>query len=74
MLDEIMDTVLRYMSEKVKLTKGAVILLSAGSFILGIITGVCAAKLALSKKLCAGCSCGDDFDADEYVRNLNFDD
>lgn len=74
MIEEIVSTVGRYMEERIKLSKGAMVLIAAGSFVFGLVTGVCAAKLTLSKKIRVGYSDGSDFDADEYVRNLNFDD
>lgn len=74
MFEEIIDTVEDYMSERVKTTKGVIALIAVGSFLFGLITGVCAAKLTLSKKLYAKYSNGSNFDADEYVRNLNFED
>lgn len=74
MIEEIIATVGKYMGEKVKVSKGVLVVCGIGAFIIGLVTGVCAAKLTLSKKIAAGFSSGDDFDADEYVRNLNFDD
>lgn len=73
MIEEIMSTVSKYMGEKVKVSKGVLVVCGIGAFIIGLITGVCAAKLTMSKKIATAFSSGDDFDADEYVRNLNFD-
>ena len=69
MLEEIIGSVCRYSNEKIKITKGMAV-----AFIIGLISGVIAARLALSKKFAACCSSSDDFDADEYVKNLNFSD
>lgn len=74
MLEEIISTVGKYADEKVKISKGLLILLTVGAFIVGIITGAAAAKLTSSRKAVCKCSSGEDFDADEYVRNLSFDD
>ncbi len=46
-----------------------VLIIAALSFIIGFIAGSAVTK-SVSKK---NCSCGE-FDADEYVRSLNFDD
>lgn len=73
MIEEILGTVSKYMDEKIKLSKGILLVLAAASFLVGLLTGICAAKLAFGKKISAAVSSGDDFDADEYVRNLNFD-
>ena len=73
MLEEIIGSVCRYSNEKIKITKGMAAA-ALGAFIIGLISGVIAARLALSKKFAACCSSSDDFDADEYVKNLNFSD
>ena len=46
-----------------------VLIITALSFILGFIAGAAVTR-AVTKK---NCSCGE-FDADEYVRSLNFED
>lgn len=75
MIEEIIDTVSKYASEKVKLSKGALMIIAAGAFLMGIITGSLAAGAACRRKNKQRCyTAADDFDADEYVRNLNFDD
>ncbi len=74
MLEEIISTVGKYADEKVKISKGLLILITVGAFVLGILTGAAAAKLVQGKKAVCKCSSGEDFDADEYVRNLSFDD
>ena len=74
MLEEIIGSVCRFSNEKIKITKGMAVAAALGAFIIGLISGVIAARLALSKKFAACCSSSDDFDADEYVKNLNFSD
>ncbi|MCI7766589.1 MAG: hypothetical protein MSJ26_01215 [Oscillospiraceae bacterium] len=74
MLEEIISTVGKYADEKVKISKGLFIFLTVGAFIVGIFTGVAAAKLTSSRRAVCKYSSGEDFDADEYVRNLSFDD
>ena len=64
MLEEIIGSVCRYSNEKIKITKGMAVAAALGAFIIGLISGVIAAC----------CSSSDDFDADEYVKNLNFSD
>ena len=73
MIEEIIGTISRYAGEKVKLSKGMIFLITVAAFIAGLASGAVAVKLAMSKKIAAGSSCGEVFDADEYVRNLNFD-
>ncbi len=74
MIEEIIGTVTKYAEEKVKLSKGVIAAVTVGAFIIGLISGAVAARLALSRKLAVCSSAKDEFDADEYVRNLNFDD
>lgn len=73
MIEEIYEAVSKEMSEKVRIPKGAVVLIALCGFICGLIAGAGAASLGSRKKAKAVYSCGDDFDADEYVRNLSFD-
>ncbi len=73
MIESILGTVSEYMNEKVKISKGVLIIAGIAAFVFGLLTGICAANLTMSKKISAGVSVGDNFDADEYVRNLNFD-
>lgn len=73
MFEEILEAVSQCAEQKVKLSKGAVLLLAVAAFLLGAFTGAFAVGLSSKRKLAAGCGC-DDFDADEYVRNLSFDD
>ncbi|MBQ5332745.1 MAG: hypothetical protein J6K92_05750 [Oscillospiraceae bacterium] len=74
MLEEIISTVGKYADEKIKISKGLLILLTVGAFVVGIFTGVAVSKLTSGRKAVCKCSSGEDFDADEYVRNLSFDD
>lgn len=74
MVEEILCTVGEYMNEKIKISKGALAAAAVIAFIFGVLTGICAAKLTSGKKAVVVTSADDDFDADEYVRNLNFDD
>ncbi|WP_432649903.1 hypothetical protein [Huintestinicola sp.] len=74
MIDEIIETVGKYADEKVKISKGLLILLTVGAFVVGILTGTAVTKLVSHKKAVCRCSSDEDFDADEYVRNLSFDD
>lgn len=74
MLEEIIATVGKYADEKVKISKGLLILLTVGAFVVGILTGTAVTKLCHSRKAVCKCSSEEDFDADEYVRNLSFDD
>lgn len=73
MIEEIYETVSKAMSEKIRIPKGAVVLIALCGFICGLIAGSAAARIGSSRKARAIYSCGDDFDADEYVRNLSFD-
>ncbi|MCC8043264.1 MAG: hypothetical protein LIO69_07145 [Oscillospiraceae bacterium] len=73
MFQEMLDDIIECAEEKVKLSKGALVLLTVCSFLVGAIVGVCAAGIACHKKI-SGCDCCDDFDADDYVNNLDFDD
>ncbi|MGN0642033.1 MAG: hypothetical protein ACI4JJ_02700 [Huintestinicola sp.] len=73
MLEDIISYVCDYSSQKVKISKGAVILIALASFIIGLLTGTVIAKASCGKKGVVKFS-GRDFDADEYVRTLNFDD
>ncbi|MGN1089031.1 MAG: hypothetical protein ACI4Q6_01400 [Huintestinicola sp.] len=73
MIEEIFAVVSTYMNEKIKLSKGMLIVAAVLSFAVGVLTGICAAKLTSKKKIVAVTSAGESFDADEYVRNLNFD-
>ena len=73
MIQEIYEAVSKAMSERMRISKGAVVLIALCAFICGLITGAAAARLGSSKRIRAAYSCGDDFDADEYVRNLSFD-
>jgi len=75
MLEEIIGTICDYSNEKIKLTKGMAALALLCSFVVGVATGLVAAKIAFGKKLAVYSSALDDegdFDADEYVRNLDF--
>ncbi len=76
MIDDIMENICCDMSKKIKLTKGTVVLLTAAAFAAGILVGACTMGLKLGKTIrkLRKKSMDDDFDADEYVRNLNFDD
>lgn len=73
MIEEIIGTVGRYAGEKVRISKGMLFFITVLSFAVGLVSGAAAAKVVLGKRITAGCSCNDEFDADEYVRNLNFD-
>lgn len=73
MIEEILGTISEYMNEKIKMSKGMLALFTVSAFIIGILTGLAAAKLSSSRKVVVKTSAEDDFDADEYVRNLNFD-
>ncbi|MCM1577646.1 MAG: hypothetical protein NC078_02450 [Ruminococcus sp.] len=73
MIEEIYAAISKAMNEKRRLTRGAVVLIGVCSFIAGVIIGAAAARPAKGRRAAACYSCGDDFDADEYVRNLNFD-
>lgn len=73
MIEEIVNVISRYAGEKVKLSKGMIAVITIGAFILGLLSGAAAARFALSRKPCSKISEQDEFDADEYVRNLNFD-
>ena len=53
MLEEIIGSVCRYSNEKIKITKGMAVAAALGAFIIGLISGVVAARLALSKKFAA---------------------
>lgn len=75
MIEEIIDTVSKYAGEKVRISKGVLMIIAAGAFLMGIITGSLAAGAACRRKnKLRSCGAAEDFDADEYVRNLNFDD
>ena len=74
MMEEIIETVGKYADEKVKISKGVLILLTVAAFVAGILTGTAVTKLVHGRKAVCKCSSDDDFDADEYVRNLSFDD
>ena len=74
MMEEIISTVGRYADEKVRVSKGLLVLITIGAFVVGIITGTAVTKLVSSKKAVCRSSYDEDFDADEYVRNLSFDD
>ena len=74
MFDKIIEAICGYSTEKIKISRGLVIAAAAAAFVVGLISGAAAARLALGRKLAACSSSNDDFDADEYVRNLNFGD
>lgn len=73
MIEEIYAAISKAMNEKIRLTKGALALIALCAFVGGLIAGAAAARAGRGRKAAAVYSCGDDFDADEYVRNLNFD-
>lgn len=85
MFDEIMDQVARKSKEEVSISLGEAVLITVGAFLLGLIMGIlCGSSSAKKKhKKCKGkcahrggseCADGDDFDAEQYVRDLTFDD
>ncbi|MCM1522887.1 MAG: hypothetical protein NC120_00360 [Ruminococcus sp.] len=73
MIEEIVNVICRYAGEKVKLSKGVIALIAIAAFVLGLLSGAVAARFALGKKPESKYSEKEEFDADEYVRNLNFD-
>lgn len=74
MIEEILSAVNKTSREEMKVTKGLALIIVAGSFLLGLLIGnACGcghAKKVLKKKKAAE---DEFFDADEYVKSLNFD-
>ncbi|MGN0667056.1 MAG: hypothetical protein ACI4KF_11090 [Huintestinicola sp.] len=72
MFEEILNAICDYSSRKIKVSYGTVILVTLVSFVVGLLTGSLIGSLAAKKKVVVKCG-SKDFDADEYVRTLNFD-
>lgn len=64
------STIGKQLEKKIKFPVGLIALVGVCSFILGILVGLLAANLSKSKKLAVE---ADDFDAEEYIRNLDLD-
>ena len=60
--------------KKILLILSTTLLFVFFAFVVGILTGTAVTKLVHGRKAVCKCSSDDDFDADEYVRNLSFDD
>ena len=73
MIEEILSAVNKTSREEMKVTKGLALIIVVGSFLIGLIIGNacgCGHTKKVMKKKAAP---QEDFDADEYVKSLNFD-
>lgn len=82
MFDEIMNTVSKKSKEEISISLGEAVLVTVGAFILGLVMGILfgstsAKKKAKKHKCCCsdtdGIESAEDFDAEQYVRDLKFD-
>lgn len=82
MFDEIMNTVSKKSKEEISISVGEAVLITVGAFILGLVMGILFGSSSAKKKAkrrsgrCSdGCSeeSTEDFDAEQYVRDLTFD-
>ncbi|MBQ5312372.1 MAG: hypothetical protein ILP19_10110 [Oscillospiraceae bacterium] len=67
---QIDSTIGKQLEKKIKFPIGLIIIVGVCSFILGILVGLLASKAAKSGKAAIET---DDFDAEEYIRNLDLD-
>lgn len=68
MLDEIISVADKTAKEEMTVTKGFAFIIVVASFILGLILGI-----ACTSGCRNGCDDDDDFDAEEYLKNLDLD-
>ncbi len=73
MFEKIADSICDAAKERIRISKGVLVLIAAAAFIIGLASGAVSVRLAMSRKLTVRTSGSDEFDADEYVRNLSFD-
>ncbi len=77
MIMRIMRLVEKSSREEVKISKGAAFIVVVGAFLIGIVMGTvctsCRAKKRLMGRKGAPEVNSDSFDADEYVKSLNFE-
>ncbi|MBQ5317436.1 MAG: hypothetical protein J6I96_07760 [Oscillospiraceae bacterium] len=64
------STIGKQLEKKIKFPVGLIVVVGVCSFILGILVGLLASGLSKSKKVAVET---DDFDAEEYIRNLDLD-
>ena len=71
MLEEIIKAADKKANEELTLSKGIALAVAPGAFVLGFIFGSACGKKKVRRKLAKASE--DDFDAEEYVKSLNFD-
>ncbi len=74
MLKEILAAVDKNTREEVTLTKGLALIIIAGAFFIGMILGSVCAAGHTRRKLGKAVPTDEEFDADEYVKSLKFED
>lgn len=74
MLKEILAAVDKNTREEVTLTKGLALIIIAGAFFIGMIIGSACTAGHSKKKLAKAVPSDEEFDADEYVKSLKFED
>lgn len=82
MFDEIMNTVSKKSKEEISISLGEAVLITVGAFILGLVMGMLFGSGSAKKKARSriggysennGGESSEDFDAEQYVRDLKFD-
>lgn len=73
MIEEILSAVNKTSREEMKVTKGLALIIVVGSFLIGLIIGNACGCGHTKKVMKRKAAPQEDFDADEYVKSLNFD-